>query len=67
MMSDRSIKSLQTKSNLKLKKIDAWLRQNKLLSNYPKTNFMVISKYPHKSVSASFNLNLNNIALKRIK
>ena len=67
MMSDRSIKSLQTKSNLKLKKIDAWLRQNKLLSNYPITNFMVINKYPHKSVSASFNLNLNNIALKRIK
>ena len=30
--------------------------QNKLLLNYPKTNFMVIEKYIHKSVSASFDL-----------
>ena len=35
--------------------------------NYPKTNFMVINKYPHKSVSARFNLNLNDIALKQVK
>ena len=35
--------------------------------NYPKTNFSVINKYPHKSVSARFNLNLNDIALKRIE
>ena len=35
--------------------------------NYPKTNFMVINKYPHKSVSASFKLNLNDIALKQVK
>ena len=61
MMSDRSIESLKTKSNLELKKINAWLCQNKLLLNYPKTNFMVINKYPHKFVSASFYLNLNDI------
>ena len=67
MMSDRSIKSLQTKSNLKFNKIDACLRQNKLSLNYPKTNFVVINKYPHKSVSASFKLNLNDIALKRVE
>ena len=35
--------------------------------NYPKTNFMVINKHSHKSVSASFNLNLNDIALKRVE
>ena len=28
---------------------------------------MVIKKYPQKSVSASFSLNLNDIALKRVK
>ena len=67
MMSDRSTESLQTRSNLELKKIDAWLCQNKLSLNYPKTNFMVINKYPHKSISASFNLNLNGIALKRVE
>ena len=33
MMSDRSIESLQTKSNLELKKRDAWLRQNRLSLN----------------------------------
>ena len=43
MMSDRSIESLQTKSNLELKKIDAWLRQNKLSLNFPITNVMVIN------------------------
>ena len=67
MMSDRSIEPLQTKSNLKLKKIDAWLCQNELPLNYTKTNFMVINKYPHKSINASFNLNLNDIALKRVE
>ena len=41
--------------------------QNKILLNYPKTNFMVINKYSHKSVSTSFNLNLNVIALKRVE
>ena len=41
--------------------------QNKLSLNYPKTNFMVINKYPHKSVSISFSLNLNDIALKRVE
>ena len=67
MMSDRSIESLQTKSNLELKKIDAWLCQNKLSLNYPEANFMFINKYPYKSVGASFNLNLNDIALKRVE
>ena len=66
MMSDKSIEPRHTKYNLELKKIGAWLCQNKLLLNYPKTNFMVINN-PHKSVSASFNLNLNDIALKRIE
>ena len=28
---------------------------------------MVINKYPHKSVSARFNSNLNDIALKRVE
>ena len=32
------------------------------LTQYPP---LVINKYPHKSASASFNLNLNYIALKR--
>ena len=43
MMSDRSIESLQTKYELKLKKINAQLRQNKLLMNYPKTSFNAIT------------------------
>ena len=67
MMSDKSIESLQTKSNLELKEINAWLCQNKLSINYFKINFMVINKYPHKAVSAAFNLNLNDIALKRVE
>ena len=61
MMSDRSIESLLTKSNLQLKKLDVWICQNKLSLNNPKTNFMVINKYPHKSVSANFNFNLKMI------
>ena len=32
---------------------------------YPKTNFMFINKYPHKSVGPSFSL--NDIALKRVE
>ena len=67
MMSDRSIESLQTKFNFEVKKIDAWLGQDKLSLNYSKTNFMVINKYLHESVSASFNLNLNGVALKRVE
>ena len=67
MMSEKSIESLQTKSNLELKKIYAWLCQNKLFLNYPETNFMLINKHPHKSVSASFNLNLNDIVLKPVE
>ena len=51
-------------NGLELKKIDEWLRQNKLSLNYPKKNFIFINKYPHKSVSASLNLILNDIALK---
>ena len=69
MISDKSIEFLQAKSNLELKKIDAWLCQNKLSLNYPRTNFMVINKYPHKSINVSFNLDLNGspIALKRVE
>ena len=43
MMSDRSIESQQKKSNLELKEINAWLRQNKLSLNYPKQTLRLLT------------------------
>jgi len=57
-MSNSSFNVLQTTVNLELRKIDHWLRANKLSLNYNKTNFLLLNSRKHNS--ASFKVIINN-------
>ena len=41
MISDRDLNLLKYKANNELKKVDFWLRMNKLSLNYSKTNYII--------------------------
>ena len=52
-MSNHNLLFLQ---NRVLKKINRWLRKNKLALNYEKTSYILVHKQPQKSVSENFKL-----------
>ena len=56
LLSDSNVSSLQNRVSIELKKIDFWLRKNKLSLNYSKTTFIVHNKQPHKTYNHNFNI-----------
>ena len=66
LLSDSNVSSLQNRVSIELKKIDFWLRKNKLSLNYSKTTFIVYNKQPHKTYNHNFNIKINNISLQKV-
>ena len=48
---DKNPNVLQHKTNAELKKIEDWMKTNKLTINYKKTNYMIITK---RKINKSF-------------
>ena len=63
-LSNENITTLQTEINKELKKIDNWMKCNKLSLNYSKTSYMLISNKCIKP--QSFKISLNNVDIKRV-
>ena len=64
-LSDKSLSGLELKANNELRKIDTWMRSNKLSLNYSKSCCMIINKVPSKSCDTNLSLILNSTPLKR--
>ena len=65
MLSDRDLNSLKYKANNELKKVDLWLRMNKLSLNYSKTNYIIYNNQPHKTTKDEFTIVMNKTRLQR--
>ena len=61
-MSNSCFNVLQTTVNLKLYKIDHWLRANQLSFNYSKTTFMLLTSRKHNPASFKVTINNHNIS-----
>ena len=66
-LSDHNLYKLQHRVNIKLSKIDLWMKQNKLQLNYSKTHYLLFDKQLNRSCSTNFNVSLNSIKIKRIR
>ena len=64
-LSDKSLSGIELKANNELRKIDTWMRSNKLSLNYSKFCYMIINKVPSKSCNTNLSLILNSTPLKR--
>ena len=67
-LSDKSLCGLELKANNELRKIDTWMRSNKLSLNYSKSCYMIINKVPSKPCNTNLSFNsliLNSTPLKR--
>ena len=64
-LSDKSLSGLELKASNELRKIDTWMRSNKLSLNYSKSCCMIINKVPSKSCNTNLSLILNSTPLKR--
>ena len=62
-MSDQNLLVLRNRVNIKLEKINCWLRKNKLELNYEKTSYILVHKQPQKSVSENLKLIVNDPTL----
>ena len=67
MLSDRDLNSLKYKANNELKKVDFWLRMNKLSLNYSKTNYIIYNNQPHKICKDEFTIVMNQNPLAKRK
>ena len=65
LMSDKNLSGLELKANNELRKIDTWMRSNKLSLNYSKSCYMIINKVPSKSCNTNLSWILNSTHLKR--
>ena len=63
MLSDRDLNSLKYKANNEFKKVDFWLRINKLSLNYSKTNHIIYNNQPHKTCKDEFTIVMNKTHL----
>ena len=61
-MSNSCFNVVQTTVNLELRKIDHWLRANKLSLNYNKTIFMVLNSQKHNPTSFKVIINNHSIS-----
>ena len=66
-MSDINLSKLQNRVNTELRKIDFWMKKNKLQLNYSKTYYLLLDKQLNRSCPTNFNVFLNSINIKRIK
>ena len=66
-MSDNNLFKLQNRVNTELRKIDLWMKKNKLRLNYSKTHYLLLDKQLNRSCSTNFNISLNSIVIKHIK
>ena len=66
-MSDNNLFKLQNRVNAELRKIDLWMKKNKLQLNYSKTHYLLLDKQLNCSCSTNFNIPLNSLVIKRIK
>ena len=53
--------------NIELRKIDLWIKKNKLQLNYLKTHYLLFDKLLSRSCSTNFNASLNSNDIKRIR
>ena len=65
MLSDKDLNSLKYKANNEFKKIDFWLRMNKLSLNYSKTNYIFYNNQPHKTCKHEFAIVMSKTRLQR--
>ena len=66
-MSDNNLSKLQNRENAEFRKIDFWIKKNKLQLNYSKTHYLLLDKQLNRSCSTNFKTSLNSINIKRIK
>ena len=66
MLADKEPCVLQNRTNNRIKLINIWLREKKLISIFTKTNFMIFNKRPKKSVSDMFTIRINDIKMARV-
>ena len=66
-MSDNNLSKLQNRENAEFRKIDFWIKKNKLQLNYSKTHYLLLDKQLNRSCSTNFKISLNSINIKRIK
>ena len=66
-MSDNNLFKLQNRVDTELRKIDLWMKKNKLRLNHSKTHYLLFDKQLNRSCSTNFNISLNSIDIKRIK
>ena len=66
-MSGNNLFKLRNRVITKLRKIDFWMKKNKLQLNYSKTHYLLLDKQLNRSCSTNFNISLNSINIKRIK
>ena len=54
-MSHHNIQFLQLEASQEINKVDKWLKQNKLILNYKKSNFMMIGNAMQNSTNFEVN------------
>ena len=64
-MVDKILKNLQHKVQIKLKKVNSWLCQNKLSLNFSTTNCIIVNKQPRKTCQCNFRIALNGVTINR--
>ena len=64
-ISNKDLTILENEANKELKKIDNWMKCNKLSINYSKTSYMIISNKCLKS--SAFKININNTEIKCVE
>ena len=66
MLSNRDLNSLKYKTNNELKKVDFWLRMNKLSLNYSKTNYSsTITNYTKRVKIVYYSYEQNPLAKRK--
>ena len=62
-----NLSKLQSRVNIELRKIDLWMKKNKLQLNYLKTHYLLFDKQLSRSCSTNFNVSLNSNDIMRIR
>ena len=63
LLLNSNLDKLEKRVNYELRKIDYWLRKNKLLFNYVKTNYMIINTQSRTKVNCDFNLRVHDYTI----
>ena len=66
-MSDYNLSKLQNRVNTELRKIDLWMKKNKLLLNHSKTHQFLLDKQLNRLCPTNFNVSLNSMNIKCMK